>query len=104
MERYIKVSLLLQRLTGINSTIEQGIKYYNSVYNLIQEIPSADVAEVKHGEWIHEPPYYALNGKYLKSSECSNCHSVFVSDANEPYFDHPYCCECAAQMDRSKKK
>ena len=46
MARYIDADLLLQRLTGVNSTVEQGIKYYNSVYNLIIEQPTADVEEV----------------------------------------------------------
>jgi hypothetical protein len=61
--------------------------------------PSADVVEVRHAYWIHEPPYIAPNGKYLKASECSNCHALFVSNGNEPYSDHPYCCECGAKMD-----
>lgn len=67
-------------------------------------VPAADVVAIMHGEWIHEPPYTALNGKYLKASECSNCHAVFVSNGNEPYSDHPYCCECGAKMDGERKE
>ena len=66
---------------------------------VIRSAPAADVVEVRHGKWIHEPPYIAPNGKYLKASECSNCYAFFVSDGNEPYSDHPYCCECGAKMD-----
>lgn len=69
-----------------------------------EQTPTADVVEVRHGEWIHEPPYIAPNGKYLKASECSNCHAVFVSNGNEPYSDHPYCCECGAKMDGERKE
>lgn len=64
----------------------------------------ADFVEVVHGYWMHEPPYYALNGKYLKASECSNCYAFFVSNGNEPYSDHPYCCECGARMDGKPKE
>ena len=58
MERYINANLLLQQVVHINSTVEQGVKYFNSVYNLIQKQPTADVVEVvrckdcKHrGRW-----------------------------------------------------
>lgn len=46
MEKYINANRLLQRLTTVNSTVEQGIKYYNFVYNLVNEEPAADVVEV----------------------------------------------------------
>lgn len=50
------------------------------------------------GEWIHEAPYTTFSGEYLKGSECSVCHSFFVSKGNEPWSDHPFCCECGAKM------
>lgn len=56
MARYIDANLLLQQVAHINSTVEQGVKYFNSVYNLIQKQPIADVVEVvrckdcKYGE------------------------------------------------------
>ena len=70
----------------------------------VETVPTADVVEVRHGYWIHEPPYIAPNGKYLKASECSNCHAIFVSNGNEPYSDHPYCCECGAKMYGERKE
>ena len=54
---------------------------------------------VKRGYWINDPPYRTLDGRYFKAQECSVCHSVFVSDGNTPYSNHPYCCECGAKMD-----
>ena len=62
--------------------------------------PTTDVAEVKHGYWINEPPYRTIDGRYLKAQVCSSCDAYFVSDANKPYSNHPYCCECGAKMDR----
>ena len=69
---------------------------------LMEDAPTADVAEVKHGEWKNVPPYRAWSGEYLKGQECSVCHSFFISEGNTPYSNHPYCCECGAKMDGGK--
>ncbi len=89
---YVEVDTLLNALSD-------DLPYKASVKRVLMQAPEADVVEVKHGYWIHEPPYYDLNGKYRKGSECSSCHTYFVSNGNEPYSDHPYCCECGAKMD-----
>ena len=94
-KKYIEIS----KLPNFEIKCSDGKDYVLLPFKHLSDIPTADVAEVKHGEWIHEPPYYAPNGKFLKGSECSNCHSVFISDGNEPYSDHPWCCECGARMD-----
>lgn len=97
MERYIKVSLLLQRLTGINSTVDQGIKYYNSVYNLIQEIPSADVEEVKHGEWKYECLECSICKRNI--SEICDADSYLTSGIEYKLLFCPF---CGAKMNRDK--
>lgn len=65
----------------------------------IEEVPAADVREVVHAKWKNIEPYVAMNGKYLKAQICGNCGAYFVSNGNKPYSNHPYCCECGAQMD-----
>ena len=75
----------------------------SSFDSFIDDVPTADVVEVRHGEWINQFPYYALDGRYLKAQECSICHSIFVSDGNTPYSNHPYCCECGAKMNGGNK-
>ena len=57
--------------------------------DLINE-PTADVVEVKHGEWI----YKEIFG--IEFPECSVCGTQF-EDANCE--DYPYCPECGAKMD-----
>lgn len=50
----------------------------------IKNIPSADVAEVKHGEWI-------VSEDDNKVFECSECHHVVFGKPN-------FCSNCGADM------
>lgn len=54
------------------------------LYNELQKMPTADVAEVKHGEWVH--------GECV--SHCSEC-------GVETYPENitPYCPNCGLRMD-----
>ena len=62
----------------------------------IETIPTADVVEVKHGEWIPivkqddylEPPYCDT----IKCSECGQ-------EADVSFHETPYCFRCGAKMD-----
>lgn len=49
---------------------------------LIDTIPAADVAEVKHGRWI----------KHKYFDECSECYTMVILRYN-------YCPNCGARMD-----
>lgn len=94
MKKYVDASKLRE---NVNVWLDGSVLVMP--VSALDEAPAADVVEVKHGKWINESPYYALDGRYLKAQECSICHSVFVSDGNTPYSNHPYCCECGAKMD-----
>lgn len=66
---------------------------------LIDAIPAADVAEVRHGRWI-ELDECANEGVY-----CSVCHKkVYKIDyawSNNPVkMKSPYCPNCGARMDK----
>lgn len=89
MGRYIDADLLLQRLTGVNSSVEQGVKYFNSVYNIIKEQPTADVVEVKNGRWI--------SNEFGRVYICSECGRKETTNT-EPY------CHCGAKMDGTPKE
>lgn len=56
------------------------------VNRVIDEAPAADVAEVRHGRWIHKDP---------SGTSCSKCGSLF------PMFLglYDYCPNCGALMD-----
>lgn len=65
-------------------------------YNAIFCLPSADVAQVRHGRWIEEKlPMYRWGEEKIgeKSAwECSECHDV-------GFWGYNYCPNCGAKMD-----
>lgn len=56
----------------------------------IEKAPAADVAEVKHGQWINE----RWEGLSSFSAECSLCSKRTLA-----YFHYYYCPNCGAKMD-----
>lgn len=66
------------------------------IRSLIMKQPTADVVEVKHGEWIPivkqdnylEPPYCDT----IKCSECGE-------EADVSFHDAKYCYRCGTKMD-----
>lgn len=58
--------------------------------SIVDKVPTADVAEVKHGEWLLR---HVGHGHYW---ECSICHTnpcIYVTK------DTKYCPNCGAKMD-----
>lgn len=73
-----------------NETPGQRSKSYSTlmlyeVADAIDDVPAADVAPVRHGEWVEQP-----NGDYT----CSKCGRVCADD----HVECPYC-HCGARMD-----
>ena len=62
--------------------------YLDHVIDIIEDIPSADVAPVRHGHWIKISPA----GIY----ECSECGKNVMTSDIEAY---EYCHGCGARMD-----
>lgn len=61
--------------------------------DLLEKQPTADVAEVRHGEWVHTD--YAMH--WLGKDECSEC-TYHTSDRDD--LSHlKYCPNCGARMD-----
>lgn len=100
MDEYIDREALI---ADIDEEIEQDSKMYTREQNYyiekglriarkdIQSAPAADVAEVKHGEWVAVPSSDMATGKAYKCSECKKMRY----GARLP----PYCQECGAKMD-----
>lgn len=55
--------------------------------------PTADVVEVKHGEWIH------IGGDEWC---CSHCGEVVTTEGSWEHPKKKYCNECGAKMDGGK--
>ena len=67
--------------------------------DIFAELPTADVEEVKYGEWL--PVQYTYFG--LKRYECSECKDDEYWQKR--YLEHKerYCPNCGAKMDGGRK-
>lgn len=104
MARYIDADALYRRVKEKtnpygNPTLdyESGVK----VLNMIEQTPTADVVEVKHGEW-RKPlgdngTGWNCGGEIKQILGCSCCGHFFQ---NAPY---NYCPNCGAKMDVKRK-
>lgn len=86
MARYIDAEELTDEIKSLRVTIF-GMDIFSdnakdSVLRVIDEQPTADVVEVKHGYWIEE------GGKV---PECSICKKICVNKGD-------YCIHCGADM------
>lgn len=89
MKRYIEEKDVIE---GIRNNLDAGDYIYwfgDTVEDAVAEFPSADVAEVKHGEWI------SLHNGYYKCSCCGSYWKlVGTPELNGMY----YCLNCGAKM------
>ena len=58
-----------------------------------EDIPSADVVERKHGEWIDN-----TNDTYTPSEKCSECGHVIHAISSHDAFHYKFCPNCGARM------
>lgn len=84
MTDYIKREDALDIVADNNVTGEITLNRYDKIIDGIYEIPSADVAPVRHGRWIDSGEGWV---------KCSVCHAWDYYDG----FD--YCPNCGAKMD-----
>ena len=68
--------------------LEVARRLVKSILTDLTEQPTADVEEVKHGEWLYSRVHNILH--------CSECGEI--PDCFEP----PYCPNCGAKMDGGK--
>ena len=59
----------------------------NDFYVIPKDTPTADVVEVRHGEWLPTR---------MENHECSLCHDKY-------HFTYPYCPSCGAKMDGKRR-
>ena len=69
-----------------------------TVIEYAENLPAADVVEVKHAEWVHSNRGFNVQGDY----ECSNCHSPSGIKLFYNGDKYTYCPDCGARMDGGK--
>ena len=97
MAEYIEREATIELLRSLGSrdyrrekgTIQEAIK----MVSFPEYTPSADVAPVRHGRWVHTD----LASHWLGKDECSECtyHKKDRSDLSH----NNYCPYCGAKMD-----
>lgn len=94
MARYITASHIVKKLLSVSITDDlygMGIKTgIDQALKFIEETPTAEVAEVKRGEWKSS----VMN---TGAPHCSLCNGVALSR-------HTYCPHCGAKMDGGGRK
>lgn len=100
MSRYIDAEKL--HYSRIRIMHEDGtIGGYNAVVMSaeIKDAPTADVEEIRHGEWrlIEED----VDGNGNNQYRCSLCEA---GELHAPFVIVPYCWECGAKMDKEKEE
>ena len=97
MKKYIDADIINLKLKQIcdNRNTSYGIQFGGRAKDFAQltdDIPAADVEEVKHGKWIDK--LVECNGVAEIKSVCSLC-----GNPNKQY-KPPYCPHCGAKMDK----
>lgn len=84
-KRYIEACELAETIENLDIKVAgKSARWYDAKYSVLKEIaqsPTADVTEVKHGEWEE-------NGGFYRCSKCINY-------AN---YNYDYCPYCGAKM------
>lgn len=94
MARYYNAETLLEFVKQYTPHIN-GETTMECVETAILNAPTADVVEVKHGEWTIKQDEYGC--EYMV---CSCCAEWFYDGENDTVDRTPkYCSECGAKMD-----
>ena len=86
---YIEREAALAQTHEINIT-EVGYRHRCIDPQAIREIPAADVAPVRHGEWIKSRP--SMSEFLVTFADCSECGFT-------THLKFPYCPKCGAKME-----
>ena len=66
---------------------DEYVRCLDNAIFIVEDVPTADVVEQKHGQWIHRTG---------NDNECSNCGFQYY-DAKYRFYN--YCPNCCARMD-----
>lgn len=95
MARYIDASKLMRRIE--TEAMRWGEEYdLSQIMGDIEDFPTADVAEVKHGKWI-EQVRWIREDRTVMHYQCSLCDVYTAKELN-------YCPNCGAKMDGGDAK
>ena len=101
MARYIDADYILKVLAGFNDRKNGNPHFFNGIdtaKEIVENLPTADVVEVKHGEWLDcvetGTTVAGIKVSGFVGYKCSLCGRY--EGKKEPY------CNCGAKMDGGK--
>ena len=105
-KKYIDADLLLENLKkqygedlGWQCTVNM-CDVGNMIEDCIDNTPTADVQEVRHGKWIYKGHHEMMGHAF----ECSVCERwMFTNSTEHIAEEYPYC-HCGAKMDLEKQR
>ncbi len=92
MPRYVNANLAKAQFTG-NFQEEYSVPH---IHALIDDVPTADVQEVKHGKWL-----FVIGNcreEIWMCNQCERCIRAERMEKDELIKRYPYC-HCGAKMD-----
>lgn len=103
MSRYIDAEKLITACLHFEEIHREHADYkeankYRIIREAVQGAPTADVEEVRHGEWVATPIRYCRRNTNHKKYHCSECGKDV---GNRPNYKR--CPECGAKMDGGTK-
>lgn len=97
MARYIDADEIRQYFIDMVRVLGRELSV-NYIVHTIDKQPTADVAEVKHGEWKDK----FNRSRMVTQSFCSVCGEHSGVGGRESNRHKPYCPNCGAKMDGDK--
>ena len=102
MKEYIERAAAMEAILGLTIVDPAVAQYANAVCYHLQNLPAADVAEVRHGRWVGiEYDGYADGFPVYDLWECSECGEE-VRGEDVPA-TCPWCHSCGSCMDKEDK-
>ena len=92
MARYIDATKLMDELNDAQIEFDENYKGLGKAKVMLSLHPTADVVEVKHGEW---------SLKYIGAGHCWECSECAFQLCTMPRTN--YCPNCGAKMDGEKR-
>ena len=96
MTEYIERAAAMESIIGLTIVDPAVAQYANAVCYNLQNLPAADVAEVRHGRWM-------TTDAYPHHLYCSVCYMTYAKNAkwvNELDLPTNYCPNCGARMEK----
>lgn len=103
-KRFIDADKFIERLNASPAFPNMGMDGYfllGVVEDLLKSFPTADVVEVRHGEWYTDNCATLSGGLNWYSHSCSDCNYTYKTVVPIGY---DFCPNCGAKMDGERSE